>query len=135
MVGTSHEPNRVMPQSTPAPIEPEDVPRLLLELAALSGWWLLGLSLAEGVPGWVLAFALVAVAGAAWGVFRVPGDPGDAVVPVQGRVRLALEWGVFLGALVGLARQLGGVAAVVLAALTVVHYLFAYERVRRLYRQ
>jgi hypothetical protein len=114
----------------PASVSVNDGPWFLLELAALAalGYW--GWTTADGSLRFVLAVGLPLVAALLWGVFRVPGDPGPAPVPVP--VRLLLEATLF-GAAVGLLALAGQpLAAGVLAALLVGHYVTARERVVRL---
>lgn len=108
----------------------------LLELAALAAlayWgfnigenWLVKILLGVGVP---FLGALV------WGVFRVPNDPGPAVVAVPGFIRLIIEWGLFGLAAAGLfaagAHTLGW--AFLIAA--VINYAIMYARVLSLLQQ
>lgn len=103
--------------------------RFVLELAAWTGFawggWQLG--------SWPLGLGLLIVSVAAWGTFAVPGDPsrgGGAPVPVSGRVRLVVEVVVLGGGCVMF--WIGGapVVAIVLAALNVIHVVFAAGRLR-----
>ncbi len=87
-----------------------------------------------GVTGVGLGIACVAVSAAAWGIFRVDGDPRPAPIPVPGMVRLTIEALFFASAVVALSLagedRLGGV----LAAMVVVHYVWGHRRVRWLVR-
>jgi len=103
--------------------------RFVLELAAWAamGYW--GWVRHTGVWRFVWAVGLPLVAMAAWGTFRVPGDPGDAPVAVPGLVRLALELVEFAVAawlLVDAGRRPLGIA---FAAIVVVHYAVSYDRI------
>lgn len=109
--------------------------RFLLELAAWAsmGYW--GWTQHEGLLRGVMAFGLPIVAMALWGTFRVPGDPGDAPVPVPGAVRLALElaeFGLAALLLVAAGRPSWGVGLVILVLL---HYVVSYDRIRWLLAQ
>ena len=108
--------------------------RFVLELAALAGLAALGWTL--GGEGWRLlpAIAVPFVAAAAWGTFRIPNDPGRAPVPISGPVRLALEAAVFAGGVAGFAVAGQGAVALLVGAVTGLHYLASYDRVIRLLR-
>lgn len=120
-----------MSDARPA-VSPNDGLRLLLELAALAalGYW--GWTVGEGAVGVVLALAVPLLAALLWAVFRFPGDPGPAPVPVSGPVRLLLETVLFGAAVVLLADAGRQWLATVLAALLVVHYAVDRERVATL---
>lgn len=121
------------------PVVSEDVPvnrsqaalvvRFLVELTALIGLGVGGYLLAAGFAGIVLAVVFPVGAAAVWGVVRVPGDPGEAIYPVSGVVRLALELGL-LGATVALLVAVDrSVYGLVLAALAVAQYALGFDRV------
>lgn len=109
-----------------------DALRFGLELVALAGWWLFGWNTSEGAPRWLVAILFTVGAGTAWAVFRVPGDPGPAIVAVPGFVRLGLEAVVMIVAGIGLARQYGIKTALVFAAVVAIHYGFDHHRLRTL---
>lgn len=69
-----------------------------------------------------------------WGVFRVPGDPGDAPVAVPGPVRLLLEAVFFATAVVLLDAAGQSNTALVFGSIVVLHYLASYDRVIRFLR-
>jgi hypothetical protein len=108
--------------------------RFVLELVALGGLALLGWAI--GGDSWRLVPAIVLpiLAGAAWGIFRIPNDPGRAAVPVPGPVRLALEIAVFAGGVAGYAVAGHQTVALVVGAVVVGHYVASYDRVLRLLR-
>jgi hypothetical protein len=109
--------------------------RFFLELAALAamGYW--GWTQHAGWLRWLWALGLPLTAAALWGVFRVPGDPGDAPVAVPGIVRLLLEV-VFFGGSVWLLAQAGRPTwSLVLGVFLVGHYLLAYRRVAWMLQQ
>lgn len=109
--------------------------RAILELAAVVGLLLGGLSSVGGIVGLVLGFGAAIGAGAAWATFRVPDDPGPSPWPVSGSARLALEL-VLLG-LGAVGWVLAGwlIVGVLVGALIVGHYLMTAERVRWLLDQ
>ncbi len=109
--------------------------RFLLELAALAGMGVWGWTTQEGAWRPILGLGVPLIAAVLWGVFRVPGDPKEAPVAVRGWVRLLLEALFFAGG-VGLLVAAGQpVAAGVLGALVLLHYLASYDRVRWLLSQ
>lgn len=105
----------------------------LLELAAIgavaywgfkigSGW------LARAALGMLLPLILAAV----WGIFRVPNDPGPALVAVPGWLRLLIEWGIFALAAWSLVAAGKQNLAWAFAILAVTNYALMYERFGRL---
>lgn len=100
-----------------------------LELAALVVFFYWGWYHHSGVMQYALGFGLPLIAGGLWMTLRVPGDPGDAIVPIPGPARLLLEL-----ALLGLAVLLLVIveettSAIILGVLVLIDYAFAYERV------
>ncbi|MBO8142590.1 MAG: YrdB family protein [Firmicutes bacterium] len=108
--------------------------RFLLELGALAalGYW--GWTQHQGMSRWLVSVTAPLAAAVVWAVFRVPGDGGPPVVAVRGAVRLALEAGLFLLAILALVRSARPQPAAVLAALTILHYLLDHKRVLWLLR-
>lgn len=107
--------------------------RLGLELAALTGLGLASWNQTTGAARPVASIAVPLAAAALWATFNVLDDPsrsGKAPVEVSGRVRLGVEL-LILGSgwtaysLAGFPAMGGG-----FAALTVLHYLIARERVQ-----
>lgn len=104
----------------------------VVELAALVaiGFW--AWSATDGVQRWVFALALPVLVGTVWAVFRVPGDGGEPLIVVPGRLRLVIELGV-MGLAVALLWAAGqGAWAIGLLALVVLDYALQYDRVARL---
>jgi len=83
---------------------------------------------------WLWTIGLPAVAAAAWGVFRVDGDPGKAPVPVTGPIRLLIELAYFAVAVMLLSLAHTPTAAIILAALVILDYGLSYDRVLRMLR-
>lgn len=64
----------------------------LCALAAVANW---GLRSGDTLLArLLLGVGLPLTLAAAWAIFRVPGDPGQARIAVAGPVRLAIEWGI-----------------------------------------
>lgn len=106
--------------------------RFILELAALIAIGIGAYDLASGLLAWVLAIGLPLIAAVAWATFNVPGDEsrsGAAPVVVPGVVRLAVEIVVFTTAVV-LLWPLSSLAAGLLGAGVVIHYLLSIDRIR-----
>ena len=80
--------------------------RFVLELLALFAMGVWGWTQHSGLTQWVMTLLLPLGAAALWGVFRVPNDPGKAVVAVPGWVRLLLE-ALFFGVAVACLYQSG----------------------------
>ena len=109
--------------------------RFLLELAAWASMAYWGWTQHQGAPRFVWGIGLPLAAMAVWGIFRVPGDPGDAPVPVPGVLRLALELaelGLAVGLLIAAGRLVLGIG---LGAIVLLHYAVSYDRIRWLLAQ
>jgi hypothetical protein len=107
--------------------------RFLLELAALVavGYW--GFRGFDSWPVKLLAgIGLPLLMAAAWAIFRVPGDGGDAIVVVPGQLRLALEFVFFALAILLLHRSGQPILALVFLALVAVNYSIDFDRTLRL---
>ncbi|MFV2000870.1 MAG: YrdB family protein [Acidimicrobiia bacterium] len=110
--------------------------RFALEIAALVAIALGGYAVGSGVFAWIPAIALPLVAGVVWGTFNVPGDrsrSGEAPVAVSGIIRLVIELGVFVTAVV-LVSFLSPFAALLLGVAVTLHYLLSIDRIRWLLR-
>ena len=103
--------------------------RFLLELTALGAYAYWGWTTHEGIGRLAWAIGLPLLAATLWGVFRVPGDPGDAPVAVPGAVRLALELAFFGGAVWLLGAAGRTQLALGFGAVVVLHYLVSYNRI------
>jgi F0F1-type ATP synthase assembly protein I len=105
--------------------------RFLLEIAAIVvfvrwGWK------HTGVAGYVLALLLPLTAMAIWGVFRVPGDPGNAPVAISGTIRLLIEAVFFSAAIIMLFKMESKSYGFAFFGIIILHYLVSYDRVARL---
>lgn len=106
--------------------------RFFLEIAALTAIAVGGYALGSGAFAWISAVALPLIAAVVWGTFNVPGDKsrsGEASVAVSGSVRLIIELGVFVTAVM-LVSSLSLFASLALGIAVVVHYLLSIDRVR-----
>lgn len=109
--------------------------RFFLEIIALicMGYW--GWKTHTGVERWLWTIGLPVLAAAFWGVFRVPGDPGNAPIATAGMIRLLLEF-VFFGIAVW-ALYAAGLrnGAYLLAAVVLIHYAISTDRIIWLLKQ
>jgi hypothetical protein len=64
-----------------------------------------------------------------WGTFRVPGDPGKALVPIPGFLRLIIEILLFTAATYSLCNINLQVVSWIFGRLVLVHYAISYDRV------
>ena len=112
--------------------------RFLLEVAALVtlGYW--GFSQHSGIWRFVIGLGAPVIAAIGWATFAVPDDPsrsGRAPVPVPGLLRLVLELALFGFAVWALYDAGSPVLALIMSAITIVHYALSYDRVAWLIRQ
>jgi hypothetical protein len=109
--------------------------RFFLEMAGLvaMGYW--GWSQHSGAEKWLWTIGAPLVAAAIWGIFRVPNDPGKALVAVPGLVRLLLEMAYFCAGVMAL--YASGLVTIsnIFAIMIIGHYLASYDRVLWLLKQ
>ena len=106
--------------------------RFLLEILALVALGAWARAQFSGALGFILMILLPLVAATAWGLFNVKDDPsrsGKAPVPVPGIVRLLLEL-AFFGSATWALFALNPTYAWIFGAVTLVHYLLSYDRIR-----
>jgi hypothetical protein len=103
----------------------------LLELALLAALAYWGWTQHEGILRVLLAISLPVGAAVLWGVFRVPGEPGNAPVAVRGLVRLAIELGLFALAVILLLAANQTNAAIIFGGLVILEYGLSYDRIYR----
>ncbi len=109
--------------------------RFLLEIAILLALGAWGWQRADSWQRWLLGIGLPLVAAAAWGIFRVPNDPGPAPVAVPGIVRLLFELALFGFAIWALFDMKYNKMAWIMAIVSLAHYLVSYDRVVWLLRE
>ena len=114
------------------PITIGEVGQFVMELASLMGIGLIGWHLpGKGVPGAMLAIALIVATGWVWGRFRTPGfvPTGRAPdVPVAGPVRIALELGVYALGIGGIRWSGRGQTALIIIAIAIVTTAYSWRR-------
>jgi hypothetical protein len=103
--------------------------RFVLELCMLAALAYGGWTLVPFPACYAAAVLLPAAGAAAWGIFRVPGDGGEPRVVVSGRVRLALEAGLFALATALLAAAGRPYLSLAFAAVTIAHYAASHDRI------
>lgn len=106
--------------------------RFLLELALLAALAYWGFTRYHGVIRWVVGIGAPIAAAAVWAIFRVPGDGGQPIVVTPGPIRLVLEATLFSAGIAALFASHRPRLAIVLAILSVAHYIASYDRIRRL---
>jgi hypothetical protein len=102
--------------------------RFLLEIVMLIvlGYW--GWHSTGDWVKYIAAGGLPLIAAVLWGIFRIPDDPKPAPVAVPGIVRLILEL-ILFGSAAWASYDLGYTkTAVVMAIITLLHYLVSYDR-------
>ena len=109
--------------------------RFLMEIAALVVLGLWGWRTGPEGLQFLLAVGLPLIAAAIWGVFRVPNDPGPAIVATPGLVRLVYELALF-GFTTWALFDLGyNAAGWIFGGITLLHYLTSYDRIQWLLTQ
>ena len=100
-----------------------DVFQFILEIVALVsvGYW--GWTQHDGLLRVLMTLGLPFLVAAVWGIFRVPNDPGNALVAIPALLRLILELGVFV--LAALCLYTAGLqdAAIILYVIVVAQYV------------
>jgi hypothetical protein len=85
----------------------------------------------ESPFNWVSAILVTLIAGAVWGVFKVPGDRtsnGKALVPINGVLRFILEFTFFFVAIFLLVLDESYWFTGIFGFLIFFHYLFSLDR-------
>jgi len=99
----------------------------LCGIAALAVW---GFRTGDsGLVRAALGIGVPFIAAILWGVFRVPNDPGPAVMAVPGWLRLILELSVLFGAVWALAAIQQNSLAIAFAAAILLDYALHYKRI------
>jgi hypothetical protein len=108
--------------------------RFLLEITALIsiGYW--GWTQHSGLMRILFTLGLPIFAAAIWGIFRVPGFPGDAPIAVPGIVRLLVEAAVLGSATWALYAADRPNWALIFGGVVLFHYGASYDYVIELLR-
>ncbi|MBU51871.1 MAG: hypothetical protein CL920_24540 [Deltaproteobacteria bacterium] len=112
--------------------------RFLLEITACIAMGMWGWRQGTGWTRWLLSIGTPLLAVVLWGTFAVPNDPsrsGHAPVPIPGVLRLGYECLFFGFASWALYRTMGSHWGWGFAAIVVLHYAIAYQRLFWLIRQ
>ena len=109
--------------------------RFALEIALLIIFTMWGWNKFSGIQKYVLAIGLPLLVATLWGVFRVDGDPGKAVVAVPGWVRLLFEVILFVCTSYMLLSLKMNKWANIFIIISVIHYLVSYDRIKWLLTQ
>jgi hypothetical protein len=97
---------------------------ILLIIIASWGWHQF-----SGVTRNVLAIGLPVLTAAIWGIFKVDGDPGKAIVAIPGWLRLLYEILLFILAAYFLFQLQLPMWAYAFIIVSAIHYLISYDRV------
>lgn len=108
--------------------------RFMLELALLAIYVFWPLHHFNGATRILLCIGLPLAGASLWAIFKVPGDPGSAVVATPGWLRLLLEATLFAVACFMLFSLGQDRWARIFLLITIVHYTVSYDRIRRLLR-
>jgi hypothetical protein len=102
--------------------------RFLLEIVLIFIFANWGWKNFEGVNKYLMSIGLPLLISLVWAVFKVEGDPGKAVLPIQGWLRLTYELFVFVVAAFLLYR-FDNKWAFIFIILSIAHYLASYDRI------
>lgn len=104
--------------------------RFLLEVALIIIYFYWGWIKYDGILQIIISCCLPIIGIAIWAIFKVNGDPGKAIVAVNGWVRLIIECSFFTLAFFMLrSLELNKVAAIFIAV-TTIHYIASYDRIK-----
>jgi hypothetical protein len=103
--------------------------RFLLEITLLFIFANWGWRAFEEVNKYLMAIGLPLGVAIVWGVFRVEGDPGKAIVAIPGWLRLMYELLVFASAAFFLFRMNQDKWSYIFIFVSTIHYLASYDRI------
>lgn len=112
--------------------------RFLLELGAIIAYAIWGYRQAESSLRILLAIGLPLFFAALWGIFAVKDDPsrsGKTVVQTPGTIRLLLELGLFILAVLMLLDLGYSMLGWIFGGIVLLHYLISYNRIAWLLKQ
>lgn len=105
------------------------VVRFLLEIALLTIFAYWGWNKFSDISRYVAGIGLPIIIATVWGIFRVEGDPGKAMVAIPGWLRLLYEVVLFVSAAYLLFRLQLNTWAYVFIIVSIAHYLISYDRI------
>lgn len=103
--------------------------RFILEILALVAMGIWGWQKGEGWMRFLLAIGIPLVVAILWGVFRIPNDPGEAVVATPGIIRLVFELLVFGFAVWSLFNLQKTTMGTIFGIVILLHYATSYDRI------
>ena len=103
--------------------------RFLLEIALPVIFAYYGWNRSGGISKYLLGIGLPIIIATLWGVFRVEGDPGEAIVAIPGWLRLLYESILFISAAYLLIQLRMNIWAYVFIIVSALHYLISYDRI------
>jgi hypothetical protein len=109
--------------------------RFILEIVILIALGRWGWEKHDGWLRYVLAFALPLFAAALWGIFRIPNDPKEAPIAINGVLRLILELSLFASAIIALYDLPAIKWSYVMALVVIIHYALSYNRILWMIKQ
>lgn len=102
----------------------------ILELCGIAGLAVWGFRTGDsGLARATLGIGIPFIAATLWGVFRVPNDPGPAVVTIPGWLRLIIELSVLFSSVWALAAIRQNGLAIAFAAAILLDYALHYKRI------
>lgn len=104
--------------------------RFLLEIALIVIFAYWAWNNFDGIIKYVMTVVLPLSGILVWAIFKVDGDPGKAIVAINGWTRLILELVLFGSAFFMLRAIHLNRIALVLLLITFLHYLASYDRVK-----
>jgi hypothetical protein len=109
--------------------------RFLLELAlvAIFAYW--SWQKFDGIARYSLTFFLPVLGMLVWGIFKVEGDPGKAIVAIHGWTRILIEFFLFAAAFFMLRSLHLYKGSIFFLVITLLHYGSSYDRIRWLLKQ
>ncbi len=103
--------------------------RFLLEIALVIIFAIWGWNKFNGISKFVFAVGLPLIAAVMWAVFKVDGEPGKAIVPIPGWLRLFYEILLFVFTSYFLFQMQYPKLAYAFIAVSAIHYLVSYDRI------
>jgi hypothetical protein len=103
--------------------------RFLLEVSLLIIFAVWGYNQFNGVARYVLAVGIPVITAGIWGICRTEGDPGKAIVPIPGWLRLLYEMLLFTLAAYFLLQLQLLKWAYIFVTISALHYLVSYDRI------
>lgn len=104
--------------------------RFLLEIALIVIFAYWAWNRFDGMLKYILTIALPFLGILVWAIFKVEGDPGKAIIAINGRTRLIIEFVLFGSAFLMLRSLNFNKISLVLLIITILHYVASYDRIK-----